>query len=291
MALRTVQGVLEAAVRAVVREPVEVIGASRTDAGVHAVGQVAAFTCRPLDPPPGVALVVPGGAEGAAVEAGAGASRGVGWPRERGTERLVRAINARLPEDVLVVGAADAVTGFDPVGQAVEKAYAYTFYASPERPLWARRTVKHVRTRGALDVVAMNAAAQSLVGEHDFAAFAAAGHGRLSTVRTLFACAVEGAGADEGGFGQRVCLTLRGNGFLWNMVRIIAGTLLEVGLGRRPPGFAAAALASRDRAKAGPTLGPEGLCLRWVRYPGEGVPSAGAALPAPPPLAPPLPAP
>lgn len=233
IALRTVQAVLERAVREVVREPVTLTGASRTDAGVHAWGQVAAFTC----------------AEG--------------WPGSRGTEPLVRAINARLPEDVLVRAAALAAPDFDPIAHCTSKAYSYTFHISRDRPLWDRRYVCH--TRHELDLGAMAAAARALVGEHDFAAFAAAGHGRQSTVRTVYTCDVaELAPAPDGA--RRVRLEISGNGFLYNMVRIIAGTLHEVGRGRAAPGVIGDIIASRNRRHAGPTMPPDGLRLEWIRY-------------------------
>ncbi|MBL8764833.1 MAG: tRNA pseudouridine synthase A [Phycisphaerae bacterium] len=258
VALRTVQGVVEAAVRHVVRQPVEVLGASRTDSGVHARGQVAAFTC--------------GGDEPAVQEGDETATEGGGWPLARGADRLVAAINARLPEDVLVLRAEATEAGFDPVGHALRKAYTYTFHVARDRPLWDRHYVHHVWAPSGLDAQAMREAARTLVGEHDFAAFAAAGHGRLSTVRTVFACGVEEVppGGCRGGAARRIVVRIEGSGFLWNMVRIIAGTLMQVGLGQRSAAEIRAVLAGRDRGRAGPTLGPEGLCLEWVHYgPGE----------------------
>lgn len=256
VSLRTVQGVLERVVRQVVREPVELIGASRTDSGVHAEGQVCAFTCQPLETtgPSPIADAPP-------------APRGVGWPADRGPARLCQAVNARLPDDVAVLAAAAVPAGFDPVAGAVRKRYTYTIQFGPQRPLWDRRTVHFVRARpGALpDTDAMRDAAAALVGTHDFAAFAAAGHGRLSTVRTVHACQIALLPSPRDA-GTRLEISIEGGGFLWNMVRIIAGTLLEVGLGRRDRGSTRAALRTRDRRDAGPTLAPTGLCLRWVRY-------------------------
>ncbi len=243
VALRTVQGVVEQAVRSVVREPVEVLGASRTDSGVHAKGQVAAFTCEPR-----------------AASEGESATKGTGWPAARGTDRLMAAINSRLPDDVLVIDAARAHNNFDPISDATSKAYSYTFHCGQTRPLWDRTRVHHLWHPTGLDVDAMNAAAAHLVGEHDFAAFAAAGHGRLSTVRRIFTCSITRERA------ERVRLDITGSGFLWNMVRIIAGTLMQVGTGQRTPEQVAMALESRDRTQAGPTLPPTGLCLEWIRY-------------------------
>lgn len=252
--LRTVQHVVERAVREIVREPVDLVGASRTDAGVHARGQVGAFTCS-------------AGGEGS------------GWPAERGLDRLRRAINGRLPADVQVMDAREVPLGFDPIADPTSKGYRYSLHVSPPpptgsglRPLWDRFYVHHVWE--GLDVEAMRVASGRVVGEHDFAAFAAAGHGRTSTVRTVLSCEVtRGARTPEG---DRVEIEVSGTGFLYNMVRIIAGTLVEVGRGRMTPEGVSAALASRDRARAGPTLPPEGLCLMWIRYPESSLAAGGA---------------
>ena len=237
--LRTVQEVVERAVRAVVREPVLVVGASRTDSGVHARGQVAAFTCSE------------------------GTERGVGWPLERGTEALVKALNSRLPPDVEVLSAEAAAPEFDPIQGAVRKAYSYTIWNGPQRPLWERRTALHVWRW--LRVEKMIEAARIIEGEHDFAAFAAAGHGRLSTVRTVFSCGVR-AEATEREDTRRIVIGVEGSGFLWNMVRIIAGTLVEVGKERISLEQVREALASGKRELAGPTVPAQGLCLNWIRY-------------------------
>jgi tRNA pseudouridine38-40 synthase len=241
LVLRTVQEVVERACREVVREPVVVMGASRTDSGVHARGQVAAFTCSDQGQ--------------------------TGWPVERGAEPLVRALNSRLPHDVLVVDAAPVAETFDPISDCTAKGYSYTLHVSPHRPLFDRWFVHHVWVP--LDVPAMNTAAARLVGEHDFAAFAAAGHGRMSTVRTVYECRVEETEtARQPGIepAKRVRIEVSGNGFLWNMVRIIAGTLVDVGRSRLTPDDVSAAITSGDRRKAGPTMPAEGLCLEWVRY-------------------------
>lgn len=248
--LRTVQEVVERAVREVVREPVILHGASRTDAGVHAKGQVAAFTCSGGD--------------------GEGEHRGLGWPSERGVQRLVRAINGRLPDDVLVVDARIVADDFDPVRDAVAKAYTYSLYqAAPpyfHRPLWARRRVHHVHD--VLNVAAMQEGAELLVGEHDFVSFAALHHGRLTTVRTIFSCGVREEACDDLG-ARRIVIEVSGSGFLYNMVRIIAGTLVEIGRGRMTPGHIPAIIAAKDRREAGPTLPPTGLCLEWIRHDGD----------------------
>ncbi|TVQ62117.1 MAG: tRNA pseudouridine synthase A [Phycisphaerales bacterium] len=252
--LRTVQDVLERAVRQVVREPIVLMGASRTDAGVHAEGQVAAFTCTAHE------------------------ERGRGWPLDRGLDSLRLAINSRLPDDVRVRTVEPAAHDFDPIRGATSKAYRYTIHAGRDHPLWDRRYV--YAAPYALDARAMHEAAQKLVGEHDFLGFTAADHGRLTTVRTIFYCNVaEQPQADQSGPdhteheapAQRITIDVAGSGFLYNMVRIIAGTLLEVGRGRLDPARIDEALATQDRTKAGPTLPPEGLRLEWIRYGGSAI--------------------
>ena len=256
--LWTVQGVVEEAAREVLREPGLILtGASRTDSGVHALGQVAAFTSEPDQ------------------------TIGVGWPADRGTDRLVKALNSKLPRDVLVRAAELVDDSFEPIGGAVEKEYTYTIVSGETRPLWDRRYVWH--TWYDLDLERMRAAAAHLVGEHDFAAFAQINHGRKSTVRTIFACDVEtaspphpgplplatgegGEGADE----HRFVVRIAGSGFLYNMVRIVAGTLMEVGRGKIEPGEIPEIIASKDRRRAGITLPPMGLRLEWVRYGNRG---------------------
>lgn len=256
LVLRTVQEIVERAVQRTVRQPVELVGASRTDAGVHARGQVAAFSCSDD-----------------------------AWPLSRGTTSLLRALNSSLPDDVQIVDAAEAAGDFNPIGGAISKAYSYSLHVSPHRPLWDRRYVHHIWVP--LDLARMQEAAARLIGEHDFAAFAAAGHGRISTVRRVFACSVleeKGTGAvatgatprdgdtDDAGaspatdWSTRLRIDIAGNGFLWNMVRIIAGTLVDVGRGRLSPGDVTAAIESKDRRLAGPTLPPTGLRLEWIRY-------------------------
>lgn len=315
IALRTVQAVVERAVREVVREPVLVQGASRTDAGVHARCQVGVFTCGG-GRDEGTKGQRDGGTEGDAgaevredrdgVTPGSESRATGGWPVERGVDRLLRAVNSRLPEDVQIVAAEVVPAGFDPIGDCVAKGYSYSFWVSGHRPLWERRTVWH--TWADLDVGAMREAAACFVGEHDFAAFAAAGHGRVSTVREVFDCRVVeeterrrdgetecGGGGEGGGVemepsprpspagpfsggggrgslkaavepGRLVRVEISGNGFLYNMVRIVAGTLHEVGRGRIAAGDVPGIMAGLDRRRAGPTLPPEGLCLEWIRY-------------------------
>ena len=228
--LRTVQGELDRALAEVMQQPVTCQGASRTDAGVHAEAQVAAFSadCR-----------VP-------------------------ITRLPAALNARLPEDMRVMGAWRVPGDFDPVSDALSKGYRYEI--ARMQPLVARLPFDRRLVYPALhdlDASRMRQAAAHLIGTHDFAAFAHAQHGRETTVRTIHACEVTALDGD------RLAIDVSGNGFLYNMVRIVAGTLVEVGRGRIDPQAVPAILASCDRAQAGPTLPPNGLRLRWIHYPDD----------------------
>ncbi len=231
--LRTVQGVLQSVVETFVRERVIVTGASRTDAGVHALGQVAAFTAESFRVP---------------------------------VEKIPIALNARLPRDVQVRSAEFVAKDFDPIGGAKSKCYRYVIeHCGPPHnpaPLFDRNFV--FSTPHALSLSKMSLAASQLVGTHDFEAFAQISHGRETTVRTIFSCNVRMIGE------RRIAIEVSGSGFLYNMVRIIAGTLLDAGRGRIDPSSVGAIIASKDRRQAGNTLPPQGLCLRWIHY-GVGV--------------------
>ncbi len=226
--LRTAQGILEQAVRAVVREDVSVHGASRTDSGVHAFGQVAAFdtSCE--------------------IEA----------------DRFAPAISSRLPDDIRVLAAEVVPDAFNVIGDVVGKEYGYRVgfarREAHERPLFDRHHVAWVPWD--LDLGAMHEAARALVGRHDFASFTKLNHGRESTHRTITACEV--AMRED----RVVDITVRGDGFLWNMVRIIVGTLVEIGAGRRSADSIPDIIATRERSAAGVTMPPEGLTLRWIEY-------------------------
>ena len=232
----SIQGRLEAALGDLGGTGVAVVGAGRTDAGVHALGQVA-----------GVRLDV--GIDPAA---------------------LARAVNARLPEDIRVVDSAVAADAFHARFDAVAKSYRYRLLHGPVMSPFLRRYAWHVRER--LDAAAMTEAGRMLVGEHDFAAFQAAGSAVCTTVRTLFDLTVgraapgAWAGADAGG-AEMTVIEVRGSGFLRHMVRTIVGTLVEVGRGRWGPAEVERALRAADRNAAGPTAPPRGLFLTGVAYP------------------------
>jgi tRNA pseudouridine38-40 synthase len=222
--LRTVAGELSATLRRVLRQPITLRGASRTDAGVHALGQVANFDADcaiPLD-------------------------------------RMVLAINSRLPADVEVRQVEVVAPDFDAALDPVSKQYRYRLWNMTQRPLTLRHTVYHCWLE--LNDAAMSDAAARLVGTHDFAGLASAHHGRLTTVRTIHDCHVER-------HGHELHIVVAGSGFLYNMVRIIAGTLVDVGRGHTPPARIDEILATQNRRLAGPTLPPGGLCLEWIRYP------------------------
>jgi tRNA pseudouridine38-40 synthase len=226
--LRTVQGVVQEAVAELIGARVDVVGASRTDSGVHAVGQVAAFTADVRVP----------------------------------IARLAAAITARLPRDVQVLSAEETHAEFNPIGEARSKCYRYsiehTSHPHHPRPLFDRNLV--FATPYAVDAAKMRRAASHLVGTYDCVAFAQINHGRATTVRTIYDCTVHERA------NRRIEIEIAGSGFLYNMVRIVAGTLLEVGRGRIEPGDIPAIIESKDRRRAGPTLPPHGLCLRWIWY-------------------------
>jgi tRNA pseudouridine38-40 synthase len=221
----TVQGALAEAIRSISGEVVVVRGSSRTDAGVHALDQIAAFSTQ----------------------------------ADLAADVWVRALNARLPPDITVIAGRELAAGFDPVSAAVRKRYRYRVHDAPWRPVLARHLVW--RWRGRLDVPRMAEAAEHLVGEHDFTSFETTPSSRLCKVRTIHALSVERQSPAEDAADAEVWIEVEGNGFLHNMVRIIAGSLVMVGAGRRSALWLGTALAARSRAAAGPTAPPEGLVL------------------------------
>jgi tRNA pseudouridine38-40 synthase len=225
--IATVQETLSRTIATVVGHPVEVCGSSRTDAGVHAKGQVAHFDTPMTQIPP---------------------------------EGLRRAVNSRLPEDVLIRSIEPVPETFNAITGTHSKRYQYAIWRGIDRPLFAADLLWH--RWQPLDVAAMRQAAAWFVGTHDFASFAKPGHGRENTVRTVLDCSVTERG-------PRLIVGVAGKGFLWRMVRIMVGTLVEVGLGRFGQADIAPMLAAKDRQAAGPTAPPHGLYLQWIRY-GDG---------------------
>ena len=231
---RSIQGELERALAEIEGRPVAVVGAGRTDAGVHALGQVAS----------------------------------VQLAHRIATPALVRAVNAKLPPDVRLLAAATAAEDFHARYAARRKTYRYNLTAGPVAGPFTRRYAWHVGER--LDLAAMREAAAGLAGRRDFAAFQAVGTNVASTVRTVHSIVV-GPGAAP--FAVRsapplpaLTVEVVGDGFLRHMVRIIVGTLVEVGLGRVEASDVTAILAFRARERAGPTAPARGLFLVAVDY-------------------------
>ena len=221
----TVQQVLEAAIEKILG-PHRTIVAGRTDAGVHALGQVVSLRTG-LDP-------------------------------DRDT--LLRALNANLPEDVVVRSIDEVPNEFDPVRHAIGKLYRYRFFDGPVRPVLERHFVWQVWN---LDWDAMAEAAKRLVGTHDFSSFRDAGAETLTSVRTIDRIELLRRPPET----QEVWLEVEGKGFLKHMVRNIAGTLFYVGRRFHPPDWVTEVLEAKDRRRAGPTAPARGLTLVEVRYP------------------------
>jgi tRNA pseudouridine38-40 synthase len=222
----SIQALIEQALRALDGRDVTVTGAGRTDAGVHALGQVAAFTIA----------------------------------REMTADGVARALNAHLPPAIRVLSAEETPPAFHPRFGARAKTYRYQLCNADVLSPFDRGRAWHVP--GPLDVDAMRAAAQLLVGRHDFAAFQATGSSVSTTVRDLAVSRIADCGS------RMLCYEVEGSGFLRHMVRIIVGSLVEVGRGRQRPEWIGTLLASRDRTTAGPTAPPQGLFLVRVEYPG-----------------------
>ena len=171
-------------------------------------------------------------------------------------EGLRRGINSELPPDILVRSIEPVHDYFDAIRSTTRKRYQYSIWNAEDRPVFFNDLAWH-RWQW-LDIRAMQAAAAHLVGEHDFASFARPGHGREHTIRTVFGCDVTCRA-------PRVVISVEGSGFLWNMVRIMVGTLVQVGVGRIKPDEIPAILEARDRTAGGPTAPPHGLYLQWIK--------------------------
>lgn len=219
----TIQGKLEAVLSRLVGAPIEIHGAGRTDAGVHALGQTAS----------------------------------VRLPGDRPPEQVMAYLNQYLPEDIAVVDAQRADERFHARLNAAGKVYRYEIRMGGTPDVFRRKY--QYRVEQPLDLTEMRRAAAFLTGTHDFRAFCANKRYKKSTVRTVSAIELDTQGAD-------LTLTFRGNGFLHHMVRILTGTLLEVGLGQRRAEEMPDILASLDRTCAGKTAPAQGLTLVQVEY-------------------------
>ncbi|MGH9339463.1 MAG: tRNA pseudouridine(38-40) synthase TruA [Acidobacteriota bacterium] len=227
----TVQGTIKDAVQAVTAEDASVVGAGRTDAGVHALRQVAHFSLAGAGPP--------------------------GEKPARSPRRLQRSLNAVLPPDIRITSLTIAHPRFHAQKDALRKRYEYRIYNGHVLSPFQHGLVNHVISP--LDWRAMQQAAQVLQGRHDFSGFAAAASRVKSKERTVFSSTIRKKG-------RLLTYRVEADGFLHHMVRNIAGTLLQIGAGKRPVQDLQAILKSRDRRKAGPTAPAHSLFLIRIWY-------------------------
>ena len=219
----TIEEVLNRELSRLLGESITVTGASRTDAGVHSLGNVAVFDTNTRMPP----------------------------------EKISYALNRSLPEDIVVQESSEVPQDFHPRFAKSTKTYEYRILNARFRQPLERRTSLFYHYP--LDEQLMQQAADYLVGEHDFTSFSSVHAQTNSFVRTIYDLTVERQG-------EMITIRVTGNGFLYNMVRIIAGTLLQVGAGSRPPEEMAQILSGRDRELAGPTAPAHGLTMIGIRY-------------------------
>lgn len=221
---RTIQAEIETAIRTLTGRNVRLIGSGRTDTGVHARGQTANFSCDTRLSP----------------------------------TQLQNGLNALLPADIVIHACEPAAEQFHARYDAISKIYRYRILNRQVPPALERHEQWWIRSP--LDAVAMQAAAQYLVGRHDFKSFEAAGSPRSSTVRHVMAAVVLCPSPD------RIVLEIEADGFLRCMVRNVVGTLVEVGRGKIEPAEIKRIIAARDRSRAAVTAPPQGLCLLRVIY-------------------------
>ncbi len=226
----TIENVLDEAIYKTTGEKVHVTGASRTDAGVHAFGNVAVFDTE---------STIPG-------------------------DKWVFAINRNLPDDVSVIESREVKPDFHPRHCNTVKTYEYTMLCGVHPLPQLRNTSWHVGND--LDVEAMRVAAQELIGEHDFKSFCCVRTQVESTVRTVYSIEFVEKPYGWNGSHKLITMRIRGNGFLYNMVRIIAGTLAQVGKGKLAKADVQAMLEAKDRCEAGQTAPPQGLALMNIDY-------------------------
>ncbi|MDY4975666.1 MAG: tRNA pseudouridine(38-40) synthase TruA [Clostridia bacterium] len=221
---QTITGKLEAVLERMLGRSIEVHGSGRTDAGVHALGQVAHFKA----------------------------------DTDMSAEEIFTYLNRYLPMDIRILSVQEMPLRFHSRLHAVSKTYCYRLYLGEKPPVFERNTLWCIGHE--LDLEAMERGAADCLGAHDFQSFCAAKRGKKSTVRTIYECSVSSQG-------DLVTLRVSGNGFLYHMVRILAGTLVEIGEGVRSADSVPGLLQAKDRTLAGPTLPSCGLTLMEVRYP------------------------
>ena len=219
----TIQGKIEVLLSKMCEAPVEIQGAGRTDAGVHAYGQVANFHIE----------------------------------TEKSAEEVMEYMNTYLPEDIAVIACEEKPERFHARLNAKGKIYRYCIWNSDRKPVFRRKYVHQVP--GKLDVDAMKKAASLLLGTHDYQSFTSTKKGKKSTVRTVERIDIEPVG-------EEIVFTFKGNGFLYHMVRIMMGTLIEIGLGVRKAEEIPAVLEAKDRSKSGHLIPANGLTLVEVFY-------------------------
>jgi len=224
---RTIQAELEAALRQVTGEQIRAVASGRTDAGVHALGQVVSFSSQ----------------------------------THLSADVLRKALDANLPKDLVVREVREAPAGFHAIRDALRKRYRYVLQDGPIRDVFGRAYAWCFPQR--LDVQAMQAATAVLLGQHDFSSFEAAGSPRASSVRTIYELTGQRRAGD---FLDRIVVEVEADGFLYNMVRNIVGSLVEVGRGRQEASWIEEVLAARNRKLAGMTAPPQGLFLVSVDY-------------------------
>jgi tRNA pseudouridine38-40 synthase len=223
----TIEEVLNRTLSELLQEEITVIGASRTDSGVHALGNVAVFD---------TSSKIPG-------------------------EKISYALNQRLPKDIVIQDSREVPLDFHPRHCNSKKTYQYQIL-NKRFPVPTKRLYAHF-VHYPLNTEAMQEASSYLIGEHDFKSFCSVKTQAESTVRTIYDIRVQKDG-------DMITITISGNGFLYNMVRIITGTLLEVGLGRYHPSCVKEILDKKDRQFAGPTAPAHGLTLLKIEYPDLG---------------------
>ena len=230
----SVQEKMEVALGKIFGTPTQCTASGRTDSGVHAEGQVVHFDAQTSIP----------------------------------TDKIPYAVNTELPDDISMLYCEETYDEFNARFSAKRKTYKYSLYSSPHRLPTLNRNHTHIISP--LNVEDMKKGAEYIVGEHDFKCFEASGSVVKSTVRTVYSIDVKAEkidGVKGGAFAPvKVEISVTGNGFLYNMVRIIAGTLVYVGMGKLTPDDVKEIILSKDRIKAGKTLSPEGLTLVSVEY-------------------------